>query len=239
MRPPRVETPVLAKLAAAAVFAFLIAGCQSQAEPSSPPVSELADVQPLQEDNNANSPQKTYLEDEHGQVSSDGPSPGSAGKESLTPGEASALHSDEPDKAIVKTESEGQNWNSSNPKLIGIGIGDSDAEMTHLFGEPMDSYILEEGEDSVTVNEYEGFAVGINGSHSVQYIEVFSSHIPAGLSGLAVGDKPDTAISHLGKPSTQTEYLLTYEADGALLKIDIDPMLNGIVSIKLLVAADN
>lgn len=239
MRPPRREKPSFAKVAAAAVFAFVIAGCQNQAEPAAPPVTEIAEEQPIQESNNANTPQKTYLEDEHTQVPFEEPSLSGAGTEGNSPGETSALHNDEPDKAVVNTESEDQPWTSSNPKLVGIGIDDSEDEITRLFGEPIDSYRLEEDADPVTVNEYDGFAVGINASRSVQYIEVYSDHISAGLSGLAIGDKPDTAIRQLGKPSTQTEYLLTYEAEGALLKIDLDPVQNSIVSIKLLTATDN
>ncbi|MDQ0112743.1 hypothetical protein [Paenibacillus harenae] len=239
MRTPRRDRPAFAKAAAAAVFALVIAGCQNQAEPTAPPVAEIAEQQPFQENNNANSPQKTYLEDEHKQAPSEEPSLSGAGTESNIPGETSALHNDEPDKAVVNTESEDQPWATSNPKLVGIGIGDSADEMTRLFGEPIDSYSLEEDADAVTVNEYDGFAVGINESRSVQYIEVYSDQISAGLSGLAIGDKPDAAIRQLGKPSTQTEYLLTYEAEGALLKIDLDPAQNSIVSIKLLTATDN
>ncbi|WP_168120622.1 hypothetical protein [Paenibacillus sp. HB172176] len=128
-------------------------------------------------------------------------------------------------------------WNASLPKLSGISMLDTSSSVIAEYGSEKDSYMLGEEPLQVKVLEYEGISIGFDNQNSVQFIEVYSDQIPAGLNGLKIGDSPDDAYSLLGKPDTQTEYLLTYQAEGALLKLDIDPGSNRIISIKLLSAA--
>jgi hypothetical protein len=43
----------------------------------------------------------------------------------------------------------------------------------------------------------------------------------------------DIAIKALGKPDSQSSYLLTYKTANSLLKLDLDPESREILSIKL------
>ncbi|OBZ16594.1 hypothetical protein [Bacillus sp. FJAT-26390] len=227
------ETTKTAMLAATSALVLLLAGCQSAV--TAPP-DYTGNATPIQaeEDDEPNSPQKTYSEQVDNDLQTDEPHSNFADTTSNTSAKTSTVRKKEDTKATVKTASEDAAWNAEEPKLNGIAIGSSDAAVNKLFGKPVDSYQLEEEAEAIKVLEYKGFAIGINTNKKVQYIEVFDKSISAGLGGLHIGDDPETALSSLGKPDKQTTYLLTYKAKGALLKLDLDPVHNEIVSIKLL-----
>lgn len=229
----RNDTSKASVLAAASALVILLAGCQSASTAPSDPYTSNSSLNYDQSEKEPDSPQKMYSEQTNNKLS-DEPHANSADMTNGTNAETSTLHNHEDDKATVKTESEDAAWTATAPMLHGIAIGDSDSKVRKLFGKEIDSYTLEEETETIKVLEYDGFAIGINDSKAVHYIEVYGNDISAGLSGLQVGDKPDQALQMLGKPEKQTTYLLTYKASGALLKLDLDPEQNEIVSIKLL-----
>lgn len=234
MNHSRNDTSKTVMLAAASALVILLAGCQS-AVPTSP-VTYISDTMPTQTEmvHAPDSPQKTYSEQINDELFTEEPHANSVDTTSDTNAETSTVRKTDDTKATVKTESQDAVWLAAAPMLRGIAIGDSDSTVDQLFGKPLDSYILEEETEKINVLEYDGFAVGINVYKTVQYIEVYGKNISAGLSGLQIGDTPEEALLALGKPEKQTAYLLTYQAKGAMLKLDLDPLQNEIVSIKLL-----
>ncbi|MBD2870222.1 hypothetical protein [Paenibacillus arenilitoris] len=233
----RKETSKAAMLAAVAAIALLLAGCQGERE--TPPNTYIGQLDGSGKETaqTPDSPQKTYSEQNGQNLAAEEPHSNPAGATNEATAETSTLHDSEDDKGAVETESEDKAWDASEPELHGVAIGDGEAQVVRRFGAAIDSYTLDEKSDKIQVLEYDGFAVGMNGEQTVQYVELFGSGLSAGLSGLQIGDKPDAAVKLLGKPEKQTAYLLTYEADGALLKLDLDPGQNEIVSIKLLAAS--
>lgn len=234
MNTTRIDTTKVAMIMGASALVILLAGCQSEA--TAPPVSYTSSPAPAKTEKNPapDSPQKTYSEQADNELQTDEPNSNLVDTTSDTSAETSAIHKTGDTKAAVKTQSEDASWSADSPKLQGIAIGDSDTTVNQLFGKPADSYMLNEENETVKVLEYDGFAVGINDHKKVQYVEVYGTSLSAGLSGLRVGDDPEAALRALGKPGKQTSYLLIYEAEGALLKLDLDPAQNEIVSIKLL-----
>ncbi|WP_138752005.1 hypothetical protein [Paenibacillus sinopodophylli] len=220
-----------ALLAPATALIIVLAGCQNAAPPE-PTATETSMISIHSEQND--SPQKTYSEAADNEPNTDEPKLSAVDTSTDSSAETSTVRPEKDSKASVKTESEDAEWQADKPLLKGIAIGTHDSTVTKLFGNPVDSYKLDEESEPITVLEYEGFAIGINPYQSVQFIEVFGTSIAAGLSGLQIGDNPERALRALGKPSKQTAYLLTYEAKNSLLKLDIDPVHNEIVSIKLL-----
>ncbi|MGO4545712.1 hypothetical protein AB4Z29_12995 [Paenibacillus sp. 2TAB23] len=223
-----------AMLAASALI-ILLAGCQS-AVPKEPAgtTENIVSTRSDQNNDSPDTPQKNYIETEGSELSPVEPYWNAADTSSDTGAETSTVRKDKDTKASVKTESEDPEWNPDQPMLKGVSIGNDHSAITKRFGIPLDSYKLDEESEPITVLEYDGFAIGINPYQSVQYVEVFGNSISAGLSGLQVGDNPEQALRTLGKPEKQTAYMLTYEAKNALLKLDLDPVHNEIVSIKLL-----
>jgi len=234
LNPNRKYTKKAAMLAATSTIAILLASCQSAVTttPNSY-TDETASISTKQTDK-PSSPQNSYSELEEREIQMDEPHVSKVDTSSNTNAETSAIGKSENPKAPVKIESEDALWQVDAPLLHGIAIGDTHASVVKQFGKPQDSYKLEEETDPVTVLEYEGFAVGFNAKKKTQFIELFEKNIQAGLSGLQIGDNPESALLALGKPEKQTAYLLTYKANKALLKLDLDPEHNEIISIKLL-----
>ena len=229
MIPYRTEQTKTVMLAAASTLVILLAGCQSAApeEPSYTVITTTPQTDP-------DTPQKTYSEQADNGLQTNEPHLNRVDTTSGTSAETSTVRDEKDSKAPVKTQSEDAEWSADNPLLHGIAIGNHDSVVSKLHGKPLDSYKLEEDTEPITVLEYDGFAVGINAYKNVQYIEVYGKAISAGLSGLRIGDNPEEALHALGKPEKQTAYLLTYKAKDSLLKLDLDPVHNQIVSIKLL-----
>lgn len=215
-----------AQLAAASFVLLLIAGCQSAP----------AEPQDEQTDNSSveiisNGPQQAYLEDGEQQPESDNPPtvpPADTGGHNA---EASSL---QPERS---KQPEGHDQpvlgNGTAPALKGIAIGDSNAEVSDRIGQALDSYVLHE-KDPVNVHEYDGFSVGFNRGGNVLFVEVYGEGVASGLGGLKIGDSQKDALQLLGAPEAQTDYLLTYAADGAILRLDVDPATNAIIAMKLL-----
>lgn len=225
-----------ALLTAASALVILLASCQSAVPaPSVSPTNQAVPPSLPKSEDETDSLQKNYSELEDPDLQSDEPHRNTVDTTTDGYAETSTIRSnDDNAKAPVKTEGNDSVWTAAKPSLYGLAIGDSKTKVTKLFGESIDTYDLEVETDRIQVNEYEGFAIGINGKQKVEFIEIFDKNISAGLSGLKIGDTPEAALKKLGKPEKQTTYLLIYEAVGALLKLDLDPEQNSVVSIKLL-----
>lgn len=221
-----------AKWVAVLTFTILAAGCQ-QAAPAPEPSTGVnkGKAQNQNSYTQGNTPQKAYLKDlgkegENTNIPDDIDNP--------EPGGSASTESTNKDKVVVAADGEVPQWNTKNPSLLGVAIGDSNAVMNKLFGAANDVYRIDDATDSIEVHEFKGFAIGLNEKDEIQYIEVYDAAISTGLGGIRVGDKGETAVKVLGKPSTQNNYIITYTGENTLLKIDLDTEKNQIVSIKLL-----
>lgn len=203
------------------VLAVSLTGCQSDKE-------TIEDGGwAAEQRNDADSPQKSYLNNENKPAD---PSAEIPDQEAST--ETSGA---KPSVGLKKGDQKTVTWDMENPTLYGTSIGDSSDAIAERYGQESDRYSLEEEAGIIQVLEYDGFAVGLNENDKVQFVEVYKAQIPAGLGGLRIGDKPEKAVDELGKPASESEYLMIYNADGATLKLDVNPDSNTIVSMKLLV----
>ncbi|MDQ6419036.1 hypothetical protein RB620_06250 [Paenibacillus sp. LHD-117] len=216
----------------ASALALLIAGCQNAA----PGYVDHDDSVIVTEEVTSEGPQKSYLDDDDVLTAGNETVAGEGGGalDGDSSAEASSVKKGESGKSNDGKKSKDGSWSEDVPSLHGIAIGDKTAAVSKLLGKELDSYELEEEVDRIKVNEYEGLSVGFNQKGAVHFVEVYGHQTSAGLNGLKIGDKPDQALQKLGKPESQTDYLLTYAAEGALLKLDIDPGVNEIVSMKLI-----
>ncbi|WP_158299194.1 hypothetical protein [Paenibacillus antri] len=154
------------------------------------------------------------------------------------------LYMNEDDREAMKTAEEArQEFNRRNydvtgtfdplhPTLMGIGIGTNADVVTQRFGEPTEKYLLPDEKEDAAVYSYPGFTIGIR-DKKVLFVEVSTRSVSPGLNGLRLGDAKDDAIAKLGKPASETEFVVSYIADGAVLKLDLEPETNKIHSIKL------
>lgn len=219
--------------AAASALALVIAGCQSVDNNSPNSYTGSLSYTRDQLENEADSPQKTYLDSGNKKTQAEEPVNNSDDIAEHSTAEASSLQESAANAASTLKNKEAD-WTATKPQLHGIAIGDGSDKIKLLHGKESDSYQLKEEAEVIEVLEYDGFSVGINKNNKVQFVEVYDEHVAAGLNGLRIGDKPEKVLDELGKPKTQTDFLLTYEADGALLKLDLDPQNQKIISIKLL-----
>jgi len=126
-------------------------------------------------------------------------------------------------------------WSAELPQLRGLSIGATQEAVIRTYGQPGDEYNMEAGSDRLQVMEYDGFTFGFSGGR-IQFIEVYGTELSTGLNGLRIGDGIDTAIDKLGKPDRNTGFVLSYLADDATLKLDLDPKTQQILSVKLFAA---
>ncbi|WP_336786419.1 hypothetical protein [Paenibacillus sp. MMO-177] len=221
----------------AAVMALTLvtaAGCSNQSDPVSPP-----SIQPTEHSSDAypigDSPQKTYSHEQENEKYGKEPDSDSANASGRdTSAESSGKNTTAPGTGAASKQ---QQWDASHPVMLGLKIGDSNAKVSERYGKANDVYSLKDDSETIEVHEYKGFAVGINEDKAIQYIEVYDKSIATGLSGVRVEDNADTVLKALGKPTSQNSYIITYQGKDSLLKFDLDPDHNRIVSIKLLAAA--
>ena len=135
-----------------------------------------------------------------------------------------------PASQAVKEENK---WDPKSPRLHGIAINDSRTIIESKLGKPSDSYTYDDEDEAITINEYVTFSVGFGKNKKVKFIEVFDRKSVTDLNGLRVGDNESLAVKLLGKPDTHTTSVLIYKAANSLLKLDLDPDTNEIISIKL------
>ncbi|WP_199619667.1 hypothetical protein [Paenibacillus alkalitolerans] len=125
-----------------------------------------------------------------------------------------------------------ETFDAKRSTLMGLDT-QSDLDAVHTrFGKPAETYSLPDDTSNATVYAYPGFAIGISNG-TVLFVEVNSSAINPGLNGFRVGGTVDEAIAAIGKPSSQTDYVLAYNNNGVILKLDVDPKNKQIQSVKL------
>lgn len=225
------------RLTIVAAAAVTISGCQmslpySSSEPDSikPEPSKAAATS----DHVGDSPQKTFnikdsLSGEVPVVNAIGDNTKASAPNAQT--ESTTITTNKtPSSQAVKEENK---WDPKSPRLHGIAINDSRTIIESKLGKPSDSYTYDDEDEAITINEYVTFSVGFGKNKKVKFIEVFDRKCVTDLNGLRVGDNESLAVKLLGKPDTHTTSVLTYKAANSLLKLDLDPDTNEIISIKL------
>lgn len=154
----------------------------------------------------------------------------SENKTEETDSETSDAHSHE---EIEKNDSIVIPYNPSKPTLMGFTINQNMNEVQSKLGNPREEYVMEDENDPITVYAYNGFTIGFDKYELVVFIDVSSLQVNPGLNGLRLGNTIEDAIQALGKPTTNTEYVLNYISDDVILKLDVDPTTQTIHSIKL------
>lgn len=124
-------------------------------------------------------------------------------------------------------------YNADNPTLMGLPLHSPKSTVLSKFNNPISQHNLEDEAGMIVVMEYEDFSVGLNAKDRVEFVEVYSDQIDPGLGGLKIGNDVKTALSILGEPSSNTSYVITYDTQGTVLKLDIDVLTDQILSIKL------
>lgn len=124
-------------------------------------------------------------------------------------------------------------FNEAKPTLLGLNLKSAPETATTKYGKPKEEFQMEEDTDPVTVYDYTDFLIGYNSQNELQFIDIRSADINPGLNGLRLGQTASDAFKALGKPDSNTSYVLTYKTSGATLKLDVDPKTEKINSIKL------
>ncbi|UQZ82758.1 hypothetical protein SK3146_01918 [Paenibacillus konkukensis] len=124
-------------------------------------------------------------------------------------------------------------YNQAKPTLLGLTLKSSPETVTDKYGDPKQQFQMEDDTDPITVYDYTDFLVGFNKNNELQFIDIRSSEINPGLNGLKLGETTSDVFKALGKPDSNTSYVMTYKSKGAILKLDIDPKSDKINSIKL------
>lgn len=122
-------------------------------------------------------------------------------------------------------------YQQEKPTLMGLKLGMSKNVVLDRFGKAKKQFVMEE--DHIQVYDFTDFSVGFNTKDALEFVDVHSTDIDPGLRGLRLGQKVQDVINTLGKPDTNTTYVLSYKSQGTLLKLDIDPNDSTIQSIKL------
>ncbi|MBD3918550.1 hypothetical protein H8B09_07285 [Paenibacillus sp. PR3] len=127
-------------------------------------------------------------------------------------------------------------WDKAKPTLAGIALSLQKADVKKKLGTPTDNYSQDSESGPIDILEYKGLTIGFgSGDQGVLFIEAYAKDVVTGLNGLKVGDSEEAAVKALGKPDSQSSYLLTYKTANSLLKLDLDPDSHEILSIKLFI----
>ncbi|GMK38097.1 hypothetical protein PCCS19_11510 [Paenibacillus sp. CCS19] len=136
--------------------------------------------------------------------------------------------------AKPKPKQQEPKWDKAKPTLAGISLSLPRADVKKKLGTPSDSYTQDSDTGKIDILEYEGLTIGFGSAdQGMLFIEVYAQDVVTGLNGVRVGDSEETAVKALGKPDSQSTYLLTYKTENSLLKLDLDPDSHEILSIKL------
>lgn len=124
-------------------------------------------------------------------------------------------------------------YTAQKPLLMGVALLEAKDKVEALHGKPKDQFVMDDEGGSLTVFDYDGFAIGFNTKNQVEFVDVTSADIDPGLNGLKLGQTPDEAVHALGKADTVTDYVLSFKTKTSILKLDVDPKTKTIQSIKL------
>ncbi|MCL6459142.1 MAG: YjgB family protein [Gorillibacterium sp.] len=120
-----------------------------------------------------------------------------------------------------------------HPSLMALTLSDTFDDVTKRYGKPDSQYVQNEEGDPLIIYHYAQFTVGFAENRQVRFVEISDNGSDPGLNGLRVGANQASAVQALGEPDTNTGYVLTYQTEDTILKIDIDPITDTIQSIKL------
>lgn len=234
---------MLTLLVPVVMIAFLASGCGSKplAEPNPEP------VETIQTEHHTEDPEDTRSASREHEVDGSNPTPPPA-SEPADPavsqdGEAQHQDSDKKELEISSREEDPLTTDSGvaeqlhllkeEPRLMQISLQDTRDAVIKLHGTPESTFLMEHEVDPLTVYQYAEFTVGFNQNGTVEFVDITSPEADPGLKGLSLGASVSDCLERLGKPSIQTEYVLNYMSETAILKMDIDPNENAIHSIKL------
>nr|WP_275983760.1 DUF4309 domain-containing protein [Paenibacillus hamazuiensis] len=126
-----------------------------------------------------------------------------------------------------------ESYSQAKPSLMGLTMKTSPETVIAKFGEPKEQFTMDDDTDPLTVFDYTDFTVGFNKQKQLQFVDVRSAEVDPGLNGLTLGQTVEDAYNALGKPDSNTSYVLSYKSEGTVLKLDVDPKSGQITSIKL------
>jgi hypothetical protein len=124
-------------------------------------------------------------------------------------------------------------YQEEKPTLLGLSLHTPKDDVLAKLGPAKNKFVMDDDTDPVTVYEYADFSVGFNKSDALEFVDIRSADIDPGLHGLRLGQKAEDAVKALGKPDTNSSFVLTYKSQGTFLKLDLDPKEGTIRSIKL------
>jgi hypothetical protein len=214
--------------------ALLIAGCEDKSNPDAQSESKTgASIYPTSSSTAGNSSMvstgtangEPATMDHEAHVSANGPS-------TMDPN--SNLPASVTTKSAPKPKVDAKDaYQQEKPTLMGLKLGMDKDMVLSRFGKAKNQFVMDEDAAAVTVYEYVDFSIGFNTQNELEFVDVRTADIDPGLRGLRLGQKSADAIATLGKPDSNTTYVLSYKAQGTILKLDIDPTLDIIQSIKL------
>ncbi|MDG0813612.1 hypothetical protein [Cohnella rhizosphaerae] len=127
---------------------------------------------------------------------------------------------------------------SHAPRIGGISLGmtlaDAEAE---IGGPPSDSYSLPDAGRTVELREYGGLTVGVDTSGHVVYVEISSAAIASGLPNVEVGSSISDAARRLSLKAVPSSSSMTADVEGGILRLDLDPVSDEVLTIKLIGSA--
>lgn len=232
-------------ICASALLASVIAGCERQsAEPKaavSPETNVAIQSQSPEDSASARQASSSHKEASSskdtmqisssptGTASSTGSQPAAANAENGKPvGKADAASAAPAPKVDAKDA-----YKEEKPTLLGLTLKAPLDSVLEKLGKAKSKFVMDDDSDPITVYEYAGFSVGFNKGGTLEFVDVHAAEVDPGLHGLRIGQKSEDAFSALGKPDSNSTYVLTYKSQGTTLKLDLDPKTDTIRSIKL------
>lgn len=226
--------PILIGFVPLAIASFLVSGCQESSAPAPKPTIDTSthiqaqipmETTPAPAVVTAPSPSPTAKDNtmHEAQV---------AGITKVNQGDQAQTHATPKPTAKPKVNAEDA-YQQEKPTLMGLKLGTAKDAVLARFGKAKQQFQMEE--DNIEVYDFTDFSVGFNSKATLEFVDVHSVDIDPGLHGLRLGQSVQDALNILGKPDTNSTYVLSYKAQGTLLKLDIDPHDNKIQSIKLFV----
>ncbi|MBB6729418.1 hypothetical protein [Cohnella zeiphila] len=125
-------------------------------------------------------------------------------------------------------------FDSRNPTLAGLALGMKQSEVDKRLGSSASEYDLPTAGGTVHMAEYDVATVGFGPGSSVVYVEVSKPGADSGLLDIGVGQRGKQAAGTLGLPFASETRVLSEPVEGGLLKIDLEPAAQMVVSIKLI-----
>ncbi|NOV00702.1 hypothetical protein [Paenibacillus planticolens] len=229
--------PVMLGFVPVAFASLIVAGCQDSSAPSAQPTIDPSVY--VQKQNHSTSPVSTppafVVETPTASPTPEDTSKHEAqvantNKTDLSDLPQTSANAKPTSKPKVKDEDA---YQLEKPTLMGLKLGTSKNLVLDRFGKAKKQFVMDEDEDAIQVYDFGDFSVGFNAKDALEFVDVHSTEIDPGLRGLHLGQKAEDALKILGKPDSNTTYVLSYKSQGTLLKIDVDPNENKIQSIKL------